>query len=77
VAHLAKADIEDIAQADVVVSFTSPGQGQGGRHVEFGISIALDKQVVLVGPREHVFHALPQVIQFDTTDELIRYFTSD
>jgi len=52
-------DIEDIHEADTMISFT--GAGRGGRHVEFGIAWTLSKRLILVGSREHVFHTLPGV----------------
>ena len=57
-------DYDDLAKADCVISFTEPartGPTRGGRHVEFGIALALGKRVVVVGHRENVFHALPAV----------------
>lgn len=54
-------DFADIRDSDVVVVFTeSPDVGytSGGRHVETGYAMALDKNVVIVGPRENVFHKL-------------------
>lgn len=57
--HVLKNDLEDIDAADVVVVF-SPKKAfcnsTGGRHVEFGYSLAKDKILVLVGYRENVFH---------------------
>lgn len=51
-------DIEDLAAADTLVSFTGPG-GKGGRHVEHGYAMAADKRIVIIGPRENVFHCDP------------------
>lgn len=60
-------DVEDVLCADLVVSFTEPhgeGGGRGGRHVEFGLALGrrvFDRDpptLVLIGPRENVFHAL-------------------
>ncbi len=67
----ARTDIEDIMAADVVVSFTEPDGAplvnlRGGRHVEFGIALAWDKELIIVGRRETVFHYLDDVHQFDT-----------
>lgn len=62
-------DVEDVAEADTVISFTAGGGGRGGRHVEFGIGVALGKRLIVVGPAEHVFHTLPQVERVDTWDE--------
>jgi hypothetical protein len=55
-------DLQDLKAADVVISFTSAGGGgKGGRHVELGVALGLGKHVVVVGPRENVFHTLPQI----------------
>jgi hypothetical protein len=58
---LARNDVEDVRLADTLISFTEGGGGRGGRHVEFGIALALDKRLIVIGPREHIFHTLPQV----------------
>ena len=49
-----------------MVSFTEGGGGKGGRHVEFGLGLAQGKRMIIVGPREHVFHTADGVEQFDT-----------
>jgi hypothetical protein len=65
-------DVEDIARSDLVMSFTSEnGGGKGGRHVEFGLSIGLGKRVVLIGPRENVFHCLPIVEHYQTLGDFL------
>jgi hypothetical protein len=70
-------DIEDLADADCLVSFTErPTEGvswaaRGGRHVEFGVAVATGKRVCVVGPRENIFHHLPRVEVFRSLDELI------
>lgn len=67
-AELALMDLEDLRRSDICVAFTEeaehPRPGRGGRHTELGIAIALGIEVVLVGPREHVFHTLPIIRQF-------------
>lgn len=63
-APLGQHDIDDLAAADWVVNFTCGTGGKGGRHVEFGYALALRKRVFVVGPRENVFHALPQVERY-------------
>ncbi len=71
-AKFALADIEDLEAADTVMSFTRPGGGgRGGRHVEFGYAIRGGKRLVLVGPREHVFHTLPQVEHYPDWPHLV------
>lgn len=59
-------DIEDLARAEAIVSFTGDGV-RGGRHVEHGWALAwhmtvggrMGVRLVIVGPREHVFHCHP------------------
>lgn len=66
-----QADLEDLAVADAIVSFTGEGV-RGGRHVEHGIAISyVDNgpwlnmgeravfRLIVVGPREHIFHCHP------------------
>lgn len=59
-APLGQHDLDDILNSDCVISFTGSGS-KGGRHVEFGYALALGKRLVLVGPRENVFHTLSVV----------------
>lgn len=70
--RLATEDFTDVLAAEVVVSFTEPPRttnSRGGRHVEFGIGLALGKVCVIVGPRENVFHCLPNVEVFPSTED--------
>lgn len=58
-------DLEDLREADTVISFTDgSNSSKGGRHVEFGAALACGKRVILVGPRENVFHTLSEVEWF-------------
>ena len=64
----AKNDRKDLLDSDAVVLFTvSPTKRtkRGGRHTEFGMAIAVGKLLLVCGPRENVFHHLPEVNQFD------------
>lgn len=60
----AQHDVEDVEAADWLICFSIGGGGRGGRHVEWGIGINQRKRLTLIGPREHVFHCLPQVEVF-------------
>jgi nucleoside 2-deoxyribosyltransferase len=63
-AEIARMDFDDVQRADVCIAFTEPAdgpQGRGGRHTELGITLALGQRVMIVGPREHVFHCLAEV----------------
>lgn len=68
-AHFANEDWEDVTQADCVISWTEPPRSsanRGGRHVELGIALALQKRCIVIGYRENIFHWLPQVEFFET-----------
>lgn len=69
-ARFAEDDLEDVLSAGIVVSFTEQPRdhvgSRGGRHVEFGMALASGARCIVVGPRENLFHWLPQVEQFDT-----------
>jgi hypothetical protein len=69
-APLGQHDIDDLAAADAVISFTGGG-GKGGRHVEFGYGLALGKRMIVVGPRENIFHTLAEVEHYETWPRLV------
>jgi nucleoside 2-deoxyribosyltransferase len=54
----AAADLSDIDAADTLVSFTGP-VGRGGRHIEHGYAMARGLRIVIVGPRDNIFHCAP------------------
>ena len=66
----AQDDYDDVFDADMLIAFSEPpraaGASRGGRHVEFGLALAWCKEVVVVGPRENVFHTLEGVQHFWT-----------
>ena len=66
----ARRDIEDLTQAQAVFSFTDGDLARGGRHVEFGIAIALGKRLWVIGPREHLFHTLGRVAWYPSWQDL-------
>lgn len=64
-------DYEDLKAADLVISFTEEprsGHSRGGRHVEFGMALVLDKGLVVIGHRENIFHCMPGVQFFPDWD---------
>ncbi len=56
----AERDLEDLRRSEVMLAFTqgvgNQHYGRGGRHVEFGVALALGLTTIVVGPLEHVFH---------------------
>lgn len=62
--HYAVMDLDDIYRADKMIFFSEdPNKGvvRGGRHVEFGYALALGKPILVVGPKENIFHYLPEI----------------
>lgn len=70
-------DVEDVLRADCILCFTEePTEhvswaARGGRHVEFGVALAMGKRLCVVGPRENIFHHLPRVEQFRSLDDFV------
>ena len=63
---LALTDIEDIRRADAFVLFAEGARdGGGGRHTEFGMALAWEKRMIVVGDAEHLFHRMPDVTVVD------------
>jgi hypothetical protein len=61
--RFAHEDLDDLRAADCCLSVSEEPRcpTRGGRHVEFGIAIERGLRCIVVGPREHVFHWLPEV----------------
>ena len=80
-AQFAAEDLEDVAAADTVIVFSGERQGvaptRGGRHTEFGAAVATGKNVILVGPRECVFHHLASVRHFPTWEAALAAIKKD
>lgn len=74
-ASYAKTDWNDIHVSDMLVLFTTGELTRGGRHTEFGLALAWGKMTAIVGPREHVFHCLPEVAHHKTWLAFVREFS--
>jgi nucleoside 2-deoxyribosyltransferase len=77
----AQHDWWDIGACDEFVFFAEPQENQpprGGRHVEFGMAIALGKPIVVIGQPENIFHYLPgiKIEFFDTWNSALAYLIS-
>lgn len=67
-------DVEDVGRSDILVLLAEePGNGssRGGRHVEFGMAVALGLQLVVLGAKENIFHCLPYVKVVADRDALL------
>lgn len=66
----AQQDIDDLCNASVLIMFTGDDKSTGGRHTEFGIAMVLGIEVVIVGPRENVFHCFDSIWHHNSWAEL-------
>jgi len=68
-------DLEDIRSCDMVVSLMEEprNNSRGGRHVEYGYAIALNKQLVIIGEPETVFHHLALVEHYQSFDHFLSW----
>jgi hypothetical protein len=59
-------DLEDLGRAHAVVVFTEEAGAyrRGGSLVEYGLALAMQKHVVVVGPAPNVFITLPMVVRY-------------
>ena len=70
---LAAMDEADVRAADALILIAEP-EGRtvpGGKHVEMGIAIALEKPIFVLGRKENIFHWHRRVRVFATTDDLL------
>jgi len=68
----AQADLNDVWLANILVALNPPEwakNGSGGRHVELGIALTLEKPIYLIGERTNIFHYHDRVTVCATLDE--------
>lgn len=70
----AQMDLDDIDSADTIILLTLP-KGTlykgGGRQVEFGYALAKNKNMIVLGDKEHIFCHLKRIICYDNLEALI------
>jgi nucleoside 2-deoxyribosyltransferase len=60
---IAEQNLEDLRDCDLALVFTGEYHSRGGHHLECGYALGMGKQVVIIGPRQSVFHfRLPQFV---------------
>ena len=67
-------DIADIDAADTVILFTQDPTKpfvRGGRMHEFGYAHGKGKSLIVIGPRENIFHYLPDVEVFHSWEAFL------
>ena len=75
----ARKDLYEIINSDGLILFTqSPLKPfcRGGRMHEAGFAMGLGKTIMVCGPKENIFHWLPEIAQFDTWERLKQALTT-
>jgi len=70
-------DLDDVRAADGMIFFSeNPTERwpRGGRHVEFGYALALNKTIVVIGPKENVFHNLKDITHYESFDKMLQHY---
>lgn len=73
-AQFAAKDLDEIRAADMLLALSeeeSNSYGRGGRHVEFGYAMALEKVMCIIGPLENLFHYHYDVSCYDSFDHFL------
>lgn len=71
--RFAEEDVADCLAAECMISLMEEprNNSRGGRHVEFGIAVARGQRLIIIGPRETVFHHLPEVEHHSTVEAML------
>jgi nucleoside 2-deoxyribosyltransferase len=70
----AERDLAEIREADTLLALSESDQTynrRGGRHVEFGYALALNRDIAVVGPRENIFHWIPTIRHYNMLEEFL------
>jgi|ERR1035437_4516005 nucleoside 2-deoxyribosyltransferase len=73
-------DVNDVMKADAMISFYEPKRNirssRGGRHIEFGVAIASQKRLIVIGvdekdwdKNENIFYVYPGVEHYTSWNE--------
>jgi len=73
----ANQDLNEIEQADCVIFLTYTTSTKGGRYIEQGYALALErsgkeKRLIICGPKENCFCHLEEFEYYPNTEEMIR-----
>jgi hypothetical protein len=76
--RVAGEDLDDVRESNCLVLFAEPPRTatRGGRMVEFGYGLAQGKRMVIIGGRENVFTALPQIEHYASFHDFDRWLTA-
>ena len=77
---IAQKDYDEVFDADILLALSDqPGAlfPYGSHHIEFGLAYAWEKQCVVVGPLELMFHRLSGVLHYENLNEFLEATTND
>lgn len=73
----ARIDLEDVDDADTIIFFSEDplvGYRRGGRHVEYGYALKGGKDIIVIGPKENVFHYGTGAIHFESFEQFLSIY---
>ena len=71
--QIAKKDVDEIKASDALISISAPYRVPGGKFVEVGVALGLNKPIFLLGHRENMLMYHSDIIAYDSVENLIRY----
>lgn len=69
---IALEDYENLKKANTIIFFSrkpSNPAPRGSRHVEFGIALEVRMDILVIGPRENLFHTMPGIQHWPSWEE--------
>jgi nucleoside 2-deoxyribosyltransferase len=71
--RIAIQDVEEVQDADALVFLASLHRVPGGKFVEVGVALGLNKPVHLIGHRENMLMWHPNVEAWDSLEDLVKF----
>jgi nucleoside 2-deoxyribosyltransferase len=74
--EIAYNNLHAIKDSDMLILFTGDSTG-GGYNVELGMSIALEKEICVIGEQENIFQSHIKKYEFNTINSLMKFMVSE
>ena len=65
-------DYDELKEANTLIFFSQKPSNpapRGSRHVEFGMAYSLGIEILVIGPRENLFHTMPEIRHWTTWEQ--------
>lgn len=69
----ADVDLSDIYSSDILILVSGKDKYSGGKFVEAGFAIGLNKQVIILGQRENVLLYAPGTLLFEEFEDMLLF----